>query len=352
MSAQATGRVWQLDLPHAEKYVLLALADHADHLGDNIYPSIGLVAWKAGYSGRQVQRIIGRLIERSILIPVEARAGRPLVYRMDLEAGPVKAPYERHNDGGDKMSGVTRRPTPPRQNVASPHDKMSHPPRQNVTPTPDIPTATPDIALSGGGDIAMSPKPSVNQDLKNHHQNAPALRLIPGSSGGGVEIDERYDDGDQDDDRTLDPDVMVETCEIESEQTRRAELVDSLVALGIWRPQAFEAVLKRTVTTEHDIVCCKRFIAASTADNPASVLWTRWLSTGDVPPLPRETPSSVTSSQIEAARMMREESDRLQQPPAEVIGARAMAEALRAGTIRAMPPAARKVLTPAASFWR
>lgn len=129
MSVQAMGRVWELDLPHAERLVLLALADHADHVGDNIYPSIGLIAWKTGYSSRQVQRVIKSLIAMEILCVVEQPEGRSTVYRMDLKAGTVKEPYLRQNVRGDKMSGVTKR-----------HPEA----RQNVTPTPDI---------------AMSPKP-------------------------------------------------------------------------------------------------------------------------------------------------------------------------------------------------
>lgn len=131
MSVQAMARVWDLDLPHAERLVLLALADHADHVGDNIYPSIGLIAWKTGYSSRQVQRIIKSLVQMEILCVVDEPEGRTTVYRMDLKAGTVKEPYLRQNVRGDKMSGVTKQ-----------HPQGG----QNVTPTPDI---------------AMSPEPSV-----------------------------------------------------------------------------------------------------------------------------------------------------------------------------------------------
>lgn len=132
MSVQAMARVWDLDLPHAERLVLLAMADHADHIGDNIYPSIGLIAWKTGYGERQVQRIIKSLVKMEILCVVEQPIGRTTIYRMDLSAGTVKEPYPRQNVTGVKKSPVTKRQPEP---------------RQNVTPTPDI---------------AMSPKPPVN----------------------------------------------------------------------------------------------------------------------------------------------------------------------------------------------
>ena len=62
------GRVWELELPHEEKWVLMALADHADHNGENVRPGVGLIAWKTDYSTRQVQRILARLRQRDILI--------------------------------------------------------------------------------------------------------------------------------------------------------------------------------------------------------------------------------------------------------------------------------------------
>lgn len=135
MSVQAMARVWELDLPHSERLVLLALADHADHVGDNIYPSIGLIAWKTGYSSRQVQRIIKSLVDMEILCVVDQPEGRTTVYRMDLTAGTIKEPYLRQNVTPDKTSPLTKRPPKP---------------RQNVTPTPDI---------------AMSPKPSVKPSV-------------------------------------------------------------------------------------------------------------------------------------------------------------------------------------------
>jgi hypothetical protein len=44
MSAKQTGLVWELDLPHNEAWVLMAMADHADHDGQNVYPGIPLLA--------------------------------------------------------------------------------------------------------------------------------------------------------------------------------------------------------------------------------------------------------------------------------------------------------------------
>ena len=64
MSALVMGQVWNLDLPQNEQSVLLALADHADHNGGNVFPSNGLVAWKIGVSEDTVRRAKKKLEER------------------------------------------------------------------------------------------------------------------------------------------------------------------------------------------------------------------------------------------------------------------------------------------------
>ena len=64
MSGKITGLVWESDLPQNEKYVLLAYADHADHEGNGIFPSVGLIAWKTGYTPRNIKRIKKILIEK------------------------------------------------------------------------------------------------------------------------------------------------------------------------------------------------------------------------------------------------------------------------------------------------
>jgi len=68
MSVKIMGLVWDADLPKDEKFILLAYADHADHTGRNVYPSVGLVAWKTGYSPRSVTRITHKLEERGIML--------------------------------------------------------------------------------------------------------------------------------------------------------------------------------------------------------------------------------------------------------------------------------------------
>lgn len=95
MSVRAQTHAWELRLPPASKFVLLALADHADHAGRNIYPGIPLIAWKTGYSERHVTRIIGELLEAGILVIERLASGHtPTSYRIDFTAGEKQASHD------------------------------------------------------------------------------------------------------------------------------------------------------------------------------------------------------------------------------------------------------------------
>ena len=94
MSVKIMGQVWDLDLPHNEQSILLAMADHADHEGNNVYPSNGLVAWKTGLSKDTVRRSKKKLESLKILVLVRATPGQTKLYRIDISAGPVKTPFK------------------------------------------------------------------------------------------------------------------------------------------------------------------------------------------------------------------------------------------------------------------
>lgn len=67
MSAKLLGLVFESDLPRPEKFVLLALADHSKDNGSDCYPSLRLVAWKTGYSERQIQEVMASLENQKVL---------------------------------------------------------------------------------------------------------------------------------------------------------------------------------------------------------------------------------------------------------------------------------------------
>jgi hypothetical protein len=92
MSERINGALWGLMLSREERYLALALGDHADHEGANIFPSIGLLAWKTDYTPRRVQQLMRKLQARGILVKVESCSGRRNVasYRIDLAAAKPK----------------------------------------------------------------------------------------------------------------------------------------------------------------------------------------------------------------------------------------------------------------------
>lgn len=107
MSVKIMGRVWELDLPANKLLVMLALADHADHDGNNVYPSMELIAWKTGYSTKQTRRIVHDLVEDGLLVVKQLSKGRyPSKYSIDLTAGKQKPPRP------DKPSQSVRVKTP------------------------------------------------------------------------------------------------------------------------------------------------------------------------------------------------------------------------------------------------
>lgn len=67
MSIKLMSLVWEKALSHSEQSILLAMADYADDDGRNCYPSYERLAWKTGYSTRQVTRIIKGLCASGIL---------------------------------------------------------------------------------------------------------------------------------------------------------------------------------------------------------------------------------------------------------------------------------------------
>lgn len=98
--------VWKLKLKHPQQAVLLAMADHSNDEGGDVYPSAGLIGWKCGYSKRQVQRIIDGMEASGLLeLVAEAHGWRPTEYRICFEVAEAKAPYKPSKKGrGAKVS--------------------------------------------------------------------------------------------------------------------------------------------------------------------------------------------------------------------------------------------------------
>jgi DnaD/phage-associated family protein len=131
MSVKAMGMVWELDLSQRDLIVLLALADHADHFGGNVYPSLGLIAWKVGVSERTVQRSVSKLVKMGVL-ESQPRPGKTTVYVLKLDRCPKKQPYLADN------------------------------PRQSATPDKLSPLTHQPKSVRGTPDTAVSPEPSID----------------------------------------------------------------------------------------------------------------------------------------------------------------------------------------------
>ena len=116
MSVKAMAAVWDADLPRPEKFVLLALADHADHEGGNIYPSLGRIGWKTGYSYQKIISIVKSLRESGVLVQTGMDRNNVVIYRIQFEQLIQLAPYQnKHNLRGkesiplDNSEGVKKR---------------------------------------------------------------------------------------------------------------------------------------------------------------------------------------------------------------------------------------------------
>lgn len=96
MSGKLVGQVYDLDLPHNEQSIMLALADHGHDDGSHIHPSVSYLAWKTGYTDRQVQTILRRLEAKGLIEPVAYATGgrgKATEYQMHIERGVKKSPY-------------------------------------------------------------------------------------------------------------------------------------------------------------------------------------------------------------------------------------------------------------------
>ncbi len=92
MSVKVMAKVWDhFPLGGGEFLTALCLADHADHEGGNIFPSVARIAMKTQQSERTVQRHIGAMKEAGWLLEVAPATGKPgqaTAYRIPIELLP------------------------------------------------------------------------------------------------------------------------------------------------------------------------------------------------------------------------------------------------------------------------
>lgn len=173
--------VWKCDVSGPLQTVLMALADHADDDGRQVYPSVPYISWKTGYSARQVQRVMARLRKLEALKVVrEAKWHKPTEYILVLAVLPKKKSWEEIRD--DKMASLAKSASMNPAAFKAGYDNMSPQTklRQEISgenrnrgdvqsglrgDTEKIgvtsETVRGDTAMSRRGDIAMSYEPSL-----------------------------------------------------------------------------------------------------------------------------------------------------------------------------------------------
>jgi hypothetical protein len=178
MSIKLTGNVWENDLIHSEQSVLLAMADYADDDGRNCYPSYDRLAWKTGYSKRQVGRIIQGLCANGIVVILKPSNQRQSThYWLRLDKAEDKEPFR--VDISDNESSVDNLTTLDIDDDSS---------MDNLTTLDDSRVDISDTANSQGGQMEhlgwtsetssvdmVSPDPSVNHQLEpEEEEDTPA----------------------------------------------------------------------------------------------------------------------------------------------------------------------------------
>jgi len=117
MSVKQMALVWEHEFPHNKQSVMLALTDHANDLGEKMFPSVARLAWKTGYSSKQVSRIIKFLIDDKVLVKVRLHSRyRPNEYKVDWSRAVKKEDFISDKDREDKMSTLSD----PRVDISNP----------------------------------------------------------------------------------------------------------------------------------------------------------------------------------------------------------------------------------------
>lgn len=140
MSVKIMGMVFDANLNTTQKFVLLALADHADSEGGSIFPSVATVAHKCSLSESAVEKAIRALKKQGLLIQVRQGGGNCTnLWRIDLTVLATLTP-------------VPRTPLPPYHVHPTP-----------VPRTPDPSYNHPGTVPGASGDAARAAKPPAKR---------------------------------------------------------------------------------------------------------------------------------------------------------------------------------------------
>ncbi len=111
MSIKLVTRVWELDLPRGQMFLLLAMADFANDQGSGVFAGVDYLAWKSSYERRQVLRHLDALRKLGVLVlaspPGEAHPTAE--YRLNLARAPRKKPFMRRPAKRSALTNGTAR---------------------------------------------------------------------------------------------------------------------------------------------------------------------------------------------------------------------------------------------------
>jgi hypothetical protein len=145
MSIKVMTVAWEIPLPHADKLLLIALADQANDEGW-CWPSVATLGRKCGMEDRSIRRVIVRLVQGGH-VSVQARAGTSNNYLIHPKVPAVSTPDP--ESPPDAESALT-------DGELSPDRKSAHPGRR-VSPPRTVGQGTPDR-----GSANPFPDPSLN----------------------------------------------------------------------------------------------------------------------------------------------------------------------------------------------
>ena len=96
MSMKLMVRVMEeIDVTRPQQLVLLSMAENARDDGSKCFPSVDLIAWKAGYKPRAVSDIMRDLRRMGVLeVTRQATAHLPTEYHIHLDKAPKKMSFE------------------------------------------------------------------------------------------------------------------------------------------------------------------------------------------------------------------------------------------------------------------
>jgi hypothetical protein len=168
MSVKMMGLVWDADLPRDEKFILLAYADHADHDGHNIYPSIATIARKTGYSERSVQVITRKLQEMGTMrLDGSGTHGTNkwtiVIANGCICTGAETAPVQKITGGGAENTPLGVQPTAPEPSLTINKPSAAQAPKK---PLLDFRDPEWDL-LHGKEPEVISPEEAHRRDLQN-----------------------------------------------------------------------------------------------------------------------------------------------------------------------------------------